>query len=230
MAKQLAKSYYQFNYEPQTINEDEKTFDIYASTVDKDRYGDVIQPNAFQLDKIAGLPILLNHNPDKVIGKALYGRVNEKGLILKIKMTDVVQYAKDAWELVKAKLLTFASVGFIPESYDMLEDGGRLFTKVDLLETSLTPTPANSGAIMLCMKSVQDPMLKEEFEKQYEEIQLKENVNKLISDYDSIKDELNQLNEKFNQIELEKKDKEYKEQMVKTINDKLKQLERKLRY
>lgn len=157
------KQYKQFDFKPDSINETDRTFIFYASTNDVDRYGDIVEPTAFNIEKIQTLPILFNHNMNNPIGKTLWAKITEKGLLLKVYITDKTQVAKDVWELVKEGIIAFASVGFMALEYEQLESGYK-FTSLDLFETSLTPTPANREAIALALKTVQSPELKEYYD------------------------------------------------------------------
>ena len=170
MEKKLVK---QFDFQSGSLNEEERSIIITASTNQIDRYGDIIEPTAFQLEKIKTLPILFNHNPNQAVGKTLWAKITNNALLLKIYISNKTQLAKDVFELVKEGIINFASVGFVPEEYEQIE-GGYKFTKVDLLETSLTPTPANPGAIALMMKNIQSPEIKNIFEKNILENEIKE--------------------------------------------------------
>ena len=182
MNKKLFKN---FDFQPNSINEKERSVVIYASTKDVDRMGDVIQPTAFDIKKIneKGLPILFNHNPNFPIGKSLWGKINDVGLMLKVYISDKTQVAKDVWNLVTEGIISGASVGFIPTEWKELKDGYE-FLKVDLLETSFTPIPANPGAVTLMMKKVESEEFKNLLTEQERDLRLKElSENMITKDY-----------------------------------------------
>ena len=182
MNKKLFKN---FDFQPNSINEKERSVVIYASTKDTDRMGDVIQPTAFDIKKIneKGLPILFNHNPNFPIGKSLWGKINDVGLMLKVYISDKTQVAKDVWNLVTEGIISGASVGFIPTEWKELKDGYE-FLKVDLLETSFTPIPANPGAVTLMMKKVESEEFKNLLTEQERDLRLKElSENMITKDY-----------------------------------------------
>lgn len=182
MNKKLFKN---FDFQPNSINEKERSVVIYASTKDVDRMGDVIQPTAFDIKKIneKGLPILFNHNPNFPIGKSLWGKINDVGLMLKVYISDKTQVAKDVWNLVKEGIISGASVGFIPTEWKEIKDGYE-FLKVDLFETSFTPIPANPGAVTLMMKKVESEEFKNLLTEQERDLRLKElSENMITKDY-----------------------------------------------
>jgi HK97 family phage prohead protease len=174
-----------FQFQPNSINEKERSVIVYASTKDIDRYGDTIEPTAFDVKKIneKPIPILFNHNPNNAIGKSMWGKITDLGLLLKVYISDKTQVAKDVWNLVTEGIITGASVGFIPTEYSETEKGYN-FTKVDLLETSLTPIPANPEAVALMLKSVESDEMKELIERQYLKSEI-ETITKNIQDFNT---------------------------------------------
>ena len=231
----MEKVFKNFDFQPNSINEKERSVIIYASTKDVDRVGDIIHPTAFDIKKIneKGLPILFNHNPNFPIGKSLWGKINDIGLMLKVYISDKTQVAKDVWNLVKEGIISGASVGFIPEEWKETKEGYE-FLKVDLLETSFTPIPANPGAVTLMMKRVESEEFKDLLERQYlkseideikknisEELpKLKEEIN--IPDIEPIEKELIEIKTKLSDLDTSVK---LSDEIVNGFNSRLKNIE-----
>jgi HK97 family phage prohead protease len=231
----MNKVFKNFDFQPNSINEKERSVVIYASTKETDRMGDIIQPTAFDIKKIneKGLPILFNHNPNFPIGKSLWGKINDVGLMLKVYISDKTQVAKDVWNLVKEGIISGASVGFIPEEWKEIKDGYE-FLKVDLLETSFTPIPANPGAVTLMMKKVESEEIKDLLERQYlksEIDEIKKNISEelpklkeeiQIPDIEPIEKEIEELKTKLNDLETSVK---LSDEIVNGFNTKIQNIE-----
>lgn len=233
----MNKVFKNFDFQPNSINEKERSVVIYASTKETDRMGDIIQPTAFDIKKIneKGLPILFNHNPNFPIGKSLWGKINDVGLMLKVYISDKTQVAKDVWNLVKEGIISGASVGFIPEEWKEIKDGYE-FLKVDLLETSFTPIPANPGAVTLMMKKVESEEFKTLLTEQERDLRLKElSENMITKDYvdkylenikppdiEPIEKELTEIKTKLNNLETSVK---LSDEIVNGFNTKIKIIE-----
>lgn len=161
-----------FDFNANTIDEQERTVIIMASSSQKNRNDMKVQPSAYQLDKIQSLPILFGHNPDAPIGKALWAKITDQGLLMKIKISNSTSVARDVWNLMLEGIVSFFSVGFMLEDYNIEEDGTVNITKADLFEVSATPTPVDSHAIMLSLDNVQS----EEVKKVLMDIKLKKDL------------------------------------------------------
>lgn len=233
----MNKVFKNFDFQPNSINEKERSVVIYASTKDVDRMGDIIQPTAFDIKKIneKGLPILFNHNPNFPIGKSLWGKINDVGLMLKVYISDKTQVAKDVWNLILEGIISGASVGFIPTEWKETKEGYE-FLKVDLLETSFTPIPANPGAVTLMMKKVESEEFKTLLTEQERDLRLKElSENMITKDYvdkylenikppdiEPIEKELTEIKTKLNDLETSVK---LSDEIVNGFNTKIKIIE-----
>jgi HK97 family phage prohead protease len=237
ITKKMNKILKQFDFQPNSINEKERSVVIYASTKDVDRMGDIIQPTAFDVKKIneKGLPILFNHNPNFPIGKSLWAKINDVGLMLKVYISDKTQVAKDVWNLILEGIISGASVGFIPTEWKETKEGYE-FLKVDLLETSFTPIPANPGAVTLMMKKVESEEFKTLLTEQERDLRLKElSENMITKDYvdkylenikppdiEPIEKELTEIKTKLNDLETSVK---LSDEIVNGFNTKIKIIE-----
>ncbi len=122
-----------------------------------DLYGDTIQKGAFTKTLKAGRRPLMffNHDPYVVIGKWIDITETEKGLEV---VGELTPNHKDA-ENVKASMhhgaISGLSIGYkIPGGgSEMLKDGSRLLTEIDLIEISVVARPADDHARISQVKS-----------------------------------------------------------------------------
>lgn len=138
-------------------DEDDDSIKIrgYASTVDTDRSGDVIESNAWRkggLDNYQNNPILLfNHDYNKPIGKATALTITEKGLEIEGKISKSAGHIAD---MVKEGILSAFSVGFRVKDADWMDETeGYRIKDAELFEVSVVSVPANQGAIFSVTKS-----------------------------------------------------------------------------
>lgn len=140
-------------------------FSGYASVFDVlDFYGDVIKPGAFTRtlrewkEKGRLPPLLWQHNSQMPIGPHLEMLEDSKGLWVRGKLLmDVIDKAREAYWLLKNKVISGMSIGF-----DIFEGGATYdgkagvwnLTDLDLWENSLATFPANKEAVVEEVKSV----------------------------------------------------------------------------
>lgn len=140
-----------------------------ASTIDKDRVGDIIEASAWTkggLDNYLNNPVILfNHDYDKPIGRAVSLGTNDKGLQLKAK---IAKSAGHVGELIKEGVLGAFSVGFMVRDaeYDEKTDGYRI-KDAELLEVSVVTVPANQAATFSIAKSFNSPKEYEDFKETF---------------------------------------------------------------
>lgn len=127
-----------------------------ASTARSDRENDVIEPNGWVLEQFKdGGPLLWGHDQSKLpIGRVLWVKVDDGKLIGKAKFNGQTQLSTDVEKLVRSGDLTALSVGFRPVDMNMNNEGGRNFTKQELLEISVVNVPANPDAVIHSIKSM----------------------------------------------------------------------------
>jgi uncharacterized protein len=139
-------------------------FTGYASVFDKmDFYGDVVRRGAFtrtlaewkKKDRLP--PILWQHKSDTPIGNHTEMYEDEKGLFVRGSLLiDVIDKAREAYWLLKKKVISGMSIGF-----DIFEGGANYdgktnvwnLTDLDLWENSLATFPANPDAQVEEVKS-----------------------------------------------------------------------------
>lgn len=139
-------------------------FSGYASVFDVlDFYGDVIKPGAFARSLAAWKakdrlpPILWQHKSDQPIGQHLEMVEDGKGLWVRGQLlVDAIEKAREAYALLKNKVISGMSIGF-----DIFEGGATYdgkagvwnLTDLDLWENSLATFPANPEAQVEEVKS-----------------------------------------------------------------------------
>lgn len=146
-------------------------FSGYASTWDKDLYGDVIVKGAFAQTLSAdfknggaGIPIHWQHkdgSPFDVIGETLSAVEDDHGLLITAKLDTGIPEGQRAYELVKRGLIHQMSIGFVAEKTAWVDskdadgpwDGYREIRQLKLFEISLVQLAANQGAEVLEVKS-----------------------------------------------------------------------------
>lgn len=99
--------------------------------------------------------MLWGHDQSKLpIGRVLWVKVDDGRLVGKAKFNGQTQLSTDVEKLVRSGDLKGLSVGFRPMDMKMNNEGGRTFTKQELLEISVVNVPANPDAIIHTIKSL----------------------------------------------------------------------------
>lgn len=132
----------------------------YASTKDKDRGHDIIDPQAFKnaLDLYMTNPIvLLQHNMEKPIGVVTEATIDENGLYIKARITQDVDWVISA---IKNGVLRAFSIGYKIKDNEFLEeetsdgrDYANIIKDLELFEISVVSVPMNAYSLM---KSIWD--------------------------------------------------------------------------
>lgn len=141
------------------IDKENKRLTMVASTQDKDRHGDTILQDGWDLVPFQKNPVILNshnyHDATEVIARAENIRVEGKGKKAKLVMdwvfaVDENPKAKVIFDLYAGGFLHASSVGFIPRKFAEDEDGNRdwfVIEEAELLEVSAVSVPANAMAL-----------------------------------------------------------------------------------
>jgi HK97 family phage prohead protease len=123
----------------------------YASTFGNvDLGGDVVVKGAFDewLDGWKSgqsqfkTRFLFSHQSSMILGKPISMSVDDKGLLVRAKISKT-QLGSDVHTLLKDGALDSFSIGYIPAGVKMTDDGLRMLTKIDLPEFSLVAMPMN---------------------------------------------------------------------------------------
>lgn len=154
-----------------SIDEDKRQIHFICSTGDIDRYGEIVEPEAYRssIDAFMRNPIFAaghvyigQSGEPTVIGHWVKVWISERGLEGIAQFDDEDELAKRYWNLYRKGHLRAVSVGFIARRWDMRDmdiekerQRVRVFTDVDLLEISAVAIPANENALVRS-RSAQD--------------------------------------------------------------------------
>jgi HK97 family phage prohead protease len=149
------------------------TFTGYGSVFDvEDSYKEIVKPGAFKKSlakwRAKGLlpPMLWQHDTRLPIGKYTVMKEDGQGLYVEGKLlVDSLQLAKDAYALLKEKVVTGLSIGFVTKKHEWdNEKRTRSLLEVDLWELSLVTFPANEQAGVTAVKAVDEVKTVRDFE------------------------------------------------------------------
>lgn len=144
-----------------SINEQQRTLDIVASTSERDRHGDIVEPEAFTEtigSFLANSVILACHQhrlsdgSSPVIGSAKPETVNisKKDVTMTIRFA-TTELGEQYWSLYRDGHMKAFSIGFIPLEFIDEKDEKlgwiRTYSKIELLEVSAVPVPSNRRAL-----------------------------------------------------------------------------------
>ena len=146
----------------------------YASTKDKDRWWDIVEPKAFQsaLERYMTNPIvLLQHKADKPIWIVEEADIDENWLFIKAKISQNTDWVID---LIKNWVLRAFSIWYSIKDYetdvrelaDWTYDMTNIIKDLELYEISVVSVPMNPYALS---KSIEDSLEVEESEEEVEE-------------------------------------------------------------
>ena len=178
------KWYFQSLRETKSVKElDDWAVEIswYASTKDKDRWWDVVEPKAFAsaLERYMTNPIvLLQHKADKPIGVVESADIDDNWLYIKAKISQNTDWVVD---LIKNGVLRAFSIWYSVKDYetdvrelaDWSYDMTNIIKDLELYEISVVSIPMNPYALS---KSVEDLLEVEESEEESSEDSESENV------------------------------------------------------
>ena len=146
-------------FEVKEIDEEEGTFTGYASTFSDvpDSYGDIVDPGAFKKTLKAQkgqIVTLFNHSIMEPIGKPTEMAEDEKGLLIKAKLSLGVQRAREVLSLMKDGVITQMSIGYqtMKETYT---DGIRHLKEIKLYDVSPVVFAANTEAVITGVKEME---------------------------------------------------------------------------
>ncbi len=160
-----------------TESDDSIYIEGYASTVDRDRHGDVIPMKAWNegLNNYLKNPIILAyHNHQMPIGKMIEHKVTDQGLWVRAQIPAEVG---DVYKLIKKGILSAFSVGFRVRDadYDSTTESF-LIKDLELHEISVVSVPANQNTLFSLAKAFDTA---EEFELFKQQFAPKESAKKL---------------------------------------------------
>lgn len=187
------KEFFQIVCDKKSVKEitdgENKAYEIewYASTKDKDRMNDIVEPTAFEntLKQYMTNPIvLLQHDMDKPIWNVIEASIDDKGLFIKAKITEDTD---GVFSKLKNWVLRTFSIWYRVKDFETMEnedaEWNYVFTNVikelELFEISLVSVPANPFALVKsfdsCFKAEEEIETAEE-PKEEEAVEEKEDL------------------------------------------------------
>lgn len=132
---------------------DDQSLIVTISTASPDRSHDVVSPDGVDLTSYKKNPVVaLNHNYQGLpIAKTEQIEVKEDRIMAKVVFPKrgVYPLADTVHDLYKDGFMNAWSIGFIPKEFEDNADGGKNFTKWELLEYSAVLVPDNPEALTL---------------------------------------------------------------------------------
>ena len=129
-----------------------RRFEFVISTGSLDRDNDRIAPKGVDLSGFESNPVVLWAHDASVppIGRARNTGVRGNALVSEVEFPEkgVYDLADQVHDLIAHGFLKAASVGFRPIAFERNDEGGFDFERVELLEWSVVPVPANAGAVV----------------------------------------------------------------------------------
>lgn len=145
--------------EIKAVDDDARVITGIATTPSPDRMDDVVEPKGAQFK--LPIPFLWQHNHDQPVGQVTKATVTDAGIEVTVELARVDEPGTlkdrldEAWQSIKAKLVRGLSIGFSPiESANIDGSWGRRFLKWEWLELSAVTVPANAGASIQTIKSI----------------------------------------------------------------------------
>jgi len=129
----------------------------FASTPDLDSYDDIVKPEAFRntMGSYMQKPlILLQHNMDKIIGKAVEYRIETDGLFIRVEIFNDIDWVMNN---IQEGLLGAFSIWFRALKWEIREVGDKWIREIielRLVEVSVVAFPANTNARFSIAKSI----------------------------------------------------------------------------
>lgn len=139
------------------FDDDKREFSGYASKFGGvDSYGDTIMPGAFAdtlRDRQRPVRMRWNHF-GPVIGRWLEMYEDETGLFVRGSLTPGHSVAEDVYASMKHKAVDGMSIGYYDRGSDDNEHGGKDLMRIELVEISPVEEPADLGATIAEVKSI----------------------------------------------------------------------------
>jgi len=148
--------------EIKSVAAERRSFSGIASTPELDRQGDILDPAGVTFRN--PVTLLWHHDPKQPIGRATLS-VTPHGVVFDATIPEIDEpgalksRVDEAWQSVKAGLITGVSIGFRPlaDGIQRLANGARRLLKTEICEVSLVTIPANAAATILTVKSLTAP-------------------------------------------------------------------------
>lgn len=139
----------------------------YASTVDKDRHGDVVPSSVWEkgMSNYLKNPIILAyHDHNNPIGRMTEHKLDNKGLWIKARIST----AAKQFQLIKDGILTAFSIGFRVLDAEYKSDAEVFLIKdLELVEISVVSVPANQNTLFDLSKAFDSPEEYKRYKEQF---------------------------------------------------------------
>lgn len=130
---------------------DGREYVVMITTDDEDRMQDVIVPGGGRTEnwERAGMPVLYSHRHDQLpVGRGTSLTPTANGIRMTFSFLDGDEFAARVENAWRQGALGASSIGFVPLKWSHRANGrGLLIEEWDLVEVSLTATPANPAAV-----------------------------------------------------------------------------------
>ena len=129
-----------------------------ATTPEPDRMGDIIEPLGIQFKN--PLPLLLFHDTKRPVGLTKFSKPTKDGIDFEARIPQIEEpgalkdRVDEAWQSVKAGLISGVSIGFRPIESAFMDNGGMHFLESEVVELSLVTVPANAQATITSIKQL----------------------------------------------------------------------------
>lgn len=151
--------------EVKSFDEDKRVIEGIASTPSPDRMNDIVEPMGAKFK--TPMPLLWQHNHDMPVGHVTFAKPNKKGIPFKAEIAHIEEpgvlkdRVDEAWQSVKAKLVSAVSIGFraMQDQVERIDGGGLRFKEWEWMELSLVTIPANAEATINTVKSLDREIL-----------------------------------------------------------------------
>lgn len=144
--------------EKSAVDDGRRVFSGMATTPEPDRVQDTINPMGAVFKN--PLVLLHQHRHDAPIGTVTFGAPTERGIPFTAEIPVIEEEGPlkarvdTAWGEIKSGLVRAVSIGFRAIKYAYLENGGVDFQEVEIYELSTVSIPANPGAVISQVKSI----------------------------------------------------------------------------
>jgi HK97 family phage major capsid protein/HK97 family phage prohead protease len=134
-----------------------------ATTPQPDRIGDIVEPLGVKFKN--PLPLLHQHRSDQPVGTVRFDKPTKDGITFEARLPQIEEPGplKDrvdtAWGEIKAGLVRAVSIGFRSLEHAVMETGGLRFIASEVLELSLVTIPAQAGATITEIRSIDSALL-----------------------------------------------------------------------
>ena len=158
----MTRAYSQFHVKG--VDAERRLISGVATTPETDRIGDIIEPLGVAFKN--PLPLLLYHDNTRPVGRVTFSTPTKDGIRFEAHLPDIAEpgplrdRVQEAWQSIKAGLLTGVSIGFrvLDDAVERIkETGGLRFLKTEVIELSLVTVPANASAGIQAIKSAVQP-------------------------------------------------------------------------